>query len=73
MTIEANNNDWDLETVQVITPGDFNVGDTLPGLAAQRPWLVHFRDETTLLLAPLDRPTEWSPAHIYRRGGHVGV
>ena len=69
MTIEPFDNDHDLETLEVATPGRFAVGDTMKGRAAFRDWLVHFRDPTTLLIAPIDRPDEWRPAHIYGRGG----
>ena len=47
MTIEPFDNDHDLETLEVATPGRFAVGDTMKGRAAFRDWLVHFRDPTT--------------------------
>ena len=71
--IEDNNNAYDLETIQVATPGPFNVGDTLHGRASFGALAVHFRDETTLLIKPVDRRGDWVPCHIYARGGFEGV
>ena len=70
--IEANNNDYGLETIQVFSADPFAVGHTLPGRAAFRDWLVHRRDATTLLIAPIDKPDDWRPAHIYSQGGTEG-
>jgi hypothetical protein len=73
VTIEPLNNDYDLESIEINTPGPFNVGDTMKGRACFADWLVHFRDPTTLLIAPIEQPDEWRPAHIYSRGGTEGV
>ena len=66
--IEDRNNDWDLETIQVFNP-EFKVGDTGVGRSSYRDWMVHWRDETTLLIAPMYAPDNWRPAHIYGIGG----
>jgi hypothetical protein len=69
--IEASNNDYDLETITVTDP--FLVGDTRPGRAAFRDWMVHWRDETTVMIAPKEHPDAWRSAHIYGRGGSEGM
>jgi hypothetical protein len=68
--IEPSNNDYDLETITVTDP--FEIGDTRPGRAAFRDWQVHWRDETTLMIAPQEHPDAWRPAHIYELGGLEG-
>ena len=66
--IVAHNNDYDLETIEVAAAAPFTVGHTLPGRECGRDWLVHYRDETTLLVAPVEHPDAWVPCHIYSRG-----
>jgi hypothetical protein len=66
--IEENNNDYDLSLIEIDKDGgEFQVGETRRGRANYRHWLVHFRDATTFLIAPVDRPDQWRPAHIYTR------
>jgi hypothetical protein len=66
--IEALNNDYDLDVITIAEP--FALGDTKVGRGCGRWWLAHWRDETTLMIAPEHTPDAWRPAHIYgRRGG----
>ena len=63
--IHPSNDKYNLKTITVSTPYIFKVGDTRPGRASCRDWLVNFHDETTLMIAPADQPDAWQPAHIY--------
>ena len=66
--IEANNNAWNLAMVEIATPDMFAVGATLLGRSLANDWMVHWRDETTLLITPTPpSPPASRPAHIYRR------
>ena len=65
--IEELNNDYDLDSIEV--PDPFAVGDTKAVWIYDRKWLVRWRDETTLMIAPDHAPDAWRPAHIYARGG----
>ena len=47
----------------------FAAGDTKAAWIYDRKWLVRWRDETTLMIAPDHAPDAWRPAHIYARGG----
>jgi hypothetical protein len=70
--IHPHNNDYDLESIEVWTKEPFPIGGTSIGRAADRNWLVHWVDESTLAIAPEDKPNAWSSAHIYGRGGSEG-
>jgi hypothetical protein len=59
------NNDYDLDSIEVWTKEPFLVGGTRMGRAADRSWVCHWRDETTLMIAPEDAPGAWKPAHVY--------
>src|SRR4051794_22132502 len=65
MTIEPQNNNWDLETIEIKCAG-YTVGACAPGRAAFMNWLVLWRDETMLMIARADDRTQWYPAHIYQ-------
>lgn len=77
--IEAKNNVWVMEMVEISTAGRFLVGEILFGRSYSNDWWVHWRDETTLLVAPTEMtpggefkkdpppPTSplWKAAHIF--------
>ena len=77
--IEAKNNVWVLEMVEVSTAGTFSVGEILFGRSYSNDRWVHWRDELTLLVAPTEMTPEfefkkeppppslplWKPAHIF--------
>jgi hypothetical protein len=68
--IETTNNDYDLDIITITDP--FVIGDTKVADRFDRRWLAHWRDETTLTIAPDYAPDAWRPAHIYKRGGGDG-
>jgi hypothetical protein len=65
--IHPHNNDYDLESIEVRTDEPFAIGSTRIGRAADRNWLVHWIDSSTLAIAPEREPNNWRPAHIYAR------
>jgi hypothetical protein len=70
--IHPHNNDFGLPSIEVQTKEPFEIGNTRMGRAADKNWLVHLLNESTLAIAPENEPNKWNPAHIYGRGRSEG-
>jgi hypothetical protein len=71
--IYLQNNDYGLETLEIWTKEPLEIGSTRMARAADRNWVCHWLNETTLMIAPEHEPGAWKPAHVYSHsnGGDV--